>query len=140
MGKILIILTLLLPRPVHADEDVPRRLTLRHNGVDGVWFRADVAERLLHDMQAAKLNTDLGELYTRRSALVDAELEAARRLFALAEQGEQRSTDALDRALFRIAELESERDVWYRSPAVWLTAGVVLSCLATASVAYAVTQ
>jgi hypothetical protein len=113
---------------------------MRREGAEGVWFRADVAERLLHDIQAARLAADLELLYERKIELLTAEIAAAQRLLALAEQGEMRASDALDRAVFSRQAAEQQRDAWHRSPALWFACGVVVATFAAAAGAYAITQ
>jgi len=147
MSKILIVLLSLACATARADvehgEDPPvgaTQVPMRREGIDGIWFRADVAQRVLRDLQTAKLTIDLQTLYERKIELLDEEIAASQRLLALAEQGEMRASDALDRAVFARLEVEKQRDAWHRSPALWFGVGAALSALAVAAGAYALSQ
>lgn len=136
MSKILVIVLLLIADTAQAA--APRALTLE--GEEGVWFQRAAAERLMNDIKACRLGEEIDALYTRKIELLTAELRTHQRLLALAEQGELRATDALDRAIANKREAERSRDSWIRAPTVWFTAGVVLTLIGAGALAVTVRQ
>lgn len=111
-----------------------------HEGSPGIWFREDVAERVLRELKQARLSDDLRALYEHKIELLDDEIAAAQRLLELAEEAEQRALDASAVALDAQIEAEEQLTRWHRSPVLWFAAGIIVTGLATVAVSVAVAQ
>ena len=125
-----------IPQPSTSVSQAP----LERNGVGGVWFRADAAERILADLKTARLSSELEDLYSEKIGLLEEELDSMERLLNLAEEAEGRASDALNQAIQSRIDVEAQRDAWYRAPALWFGLGVVVAGLAVGVGAYAASQ
>jgi hypothetical protein len=109
----------------------PEEAVVVHQGVEGLWFRPDVAAGHLRDLR--ELDTVRNELRIRGEQLrlweqrgeyleaaAAASDDAATRALTLANKAEARATDA-----------EELLDVWWRSPLLWLSVGAALGVAAT---------
>lgn len=128
--------------PMCAQAAAPERKVLIVEGSEGLWFRQDVADRLLADFKDARA---LRDGYAERVSLLEKKLEIRaeelalqRRMSELAEQGERRATQALDAAIKAKVAAEADRDAWHRSRGFWFGAGVLATAIAVVGAAVAV--
>lgn len=115
----------------------PRRATIEHAGEVGVWFRADVAREMLADLEELPLLRTRVSLLEERLELRDSQVERLRRVVDLAQEGERIALEGLENALAARREAEEGARVWWRSPTLWLSVGVVLTAGLVALTAYA---
>lgn len=124
-------------RGENAEPEAPRRATIEHNGAVGVWFRADVARQLLADLEELPVLRQRVALLEERLEIRDDQIERLRLVVELAEEGERRASDALAEAVRLRREAEESSRVWWRSPVLWLSVGVVVTGGLVALTAYA---
>lgn len=140
--QLVAVLLLVTLFPLTARGAVPERKVLSIEGTEGLWFRQDVADRLLADL---KLATQLRDGYQERVTLLERKLEIREeelalnvRLRVLAEQGEGRAVGALDAAIKGQKAAEADRDAWHRSRGLWFACGVLATAVAVVGAAAAV--
>lgn len=115
----------------------PRRATIEHAGEVGVWFRADVAREMLADLEELPLLRARVSLFEERLELRDSQVERLRRAVELAAEGERIALEGLETALAARREAEESARVWWRSPTLWLSVGVVVTAGLVALTAWA---
>ena len=76
-------------------------------------------------------------LLDERLELRDGQVETLRRAVELGQQAEARLVEAIERAVAARRAAEERVDVWWRSPALWLGVGVVVTAGLVALTAYA---
>lgn len=128
----------LFPGVAHA---VPERKVLSVENTQGVWFRQDVADRLLGDFKQA---TELRDKYAARVTLLEQKLEIRGeelalhvRMRELAEAGEAKAVGALSAAIQARRMAELDRDAWHRNRGLWFGVGVLATAIAVVTTAYA---
>lgn len=108
------------------------------NGVRGVWFRLDEADGI------RRLRLEVPELRLQVQTLEQMAEVQAERVTALREatrlraEATAQATTQLEASLSREAQLRSEVNAWYRSPALWFAVGVVVTAAAGVALAVAV--
>lgn len=123
-----------------ADYEGPRRATLDHDGAPGVWFAAPVARCMLADLEELPALRERVSLLTERLDLRDDQIVRLRRIVELAEAGEARAVEALDRAVVEAREARESASVWWRSPVLWVAVGVVMTAGLVALTAWALSS
>jgi len=123
----LIVLAFVLAFPAVAGAQAPERAAIEYRGEEGVWFRLDVAQRLLRDVATlpeAQLQVRLLESKLELRAAQVTDLRAA---IELGDAG----LETLDRLLMeqtvRAIQIEERMNAWYRHPVFLMGVGVLLS-------------
>lgn len=107
----------------------PLRVSVNHEGLPGVWFRADVAQTMIaasEELPGLRQEVQLlGEQLQLREDMMD----RLRQIVDLARAATDRALDGLRVAVASVSSDESPRDVWWRSPILWSVVGVVAAVL-----------
>lgn len=120
---------LLIASPAYADDPPPPSppTPMKVNGVEGIWFRAESAKRLLQldtDYTFCKeLQVKKDDLFKLQTSEIDLTIQLKDNALEVAKlRGDQ-----LGLEVTRRIAAEQSRDSWYRSPILWFTLGVATS-------------
>lgn len=111
----------------------PRRAALQFEGIDGVWFRSEVARCLLQDVSQLSLERRQVRLLGEQLELRSNQMNSLQMAYE-ASEGELHVI--IERLEAKTRELERQR-VWWRSPWLWLSVGVALGVGGSIAVASA---
>ena len=105
---------------------------LVHNGIDGVWFTSEQARRILADVEELKIQRDkvseLNGTILKLETRLELQLERIKNLKiskGLSEKKAQIATDALN----TVNISEDEQNKWYKHPALWFAAGIIVTVI-----------
>ena len=101
-------------------------IPLDHNGIEGVWFPAPTAKRVLADVQELRLLRERLALIDTQLALKEERIEILALKLAGADEIADNQEQIAEIRGQRLAEIEQESKSWYRSPFLWLGVGVVV--------------
>jgi hypothetical protein len=122
------------------DYDGPRQVAMEHDGRPGVWTAASVMACMVRDLQELSLVWDRLELLEAQLELRDEQVTTLRRSVQLGLEAEERLQNAIEHAEAGRHSAESRLDVWWRSPALWVGVGVVVSTALVAISAWALSK
>lgn len=120
-----------------APEVTARSVRLSHQGREGVWFDARVAQCLLEELQSGRERLKLLDLYERRDTERDALEGLLERQLALSVQETEHATAAMQAAIRQKNEAERELRAPGRSRALWFAVGFVSGMVVVGLSAYA---
>lgn len=108
------------------------------NGRRGVWLSLEEAERQRRiRLEVPELRLQV-ERFTQMDGAQQERISALRESTRLRQQATEQATTQLEASLNREAQLRSEVNAWYRSPALWFAVGVVVTAAAGVALAVAV--
>lgn len=119
------------------DYDGPRRVVMDHDGQPGVWVAAPVMNCMVRDLRELPLLHERVRLLDQRLELRDEQVADLRRAVELGIEAEGRLVESIEQAVAARRAAEERVDVWWRSPTLWLSVGVVLTAGLVALTAYA---
>lgn len=131
-----LVVVLLLTSTVSGQEcdqpEIPgeRRAVVEHQGAPGFWFRRDVALTMLCELRVLEQLRTRVSLLESRLQLRDDQVERWSTMYQLAVQGETRALAVVDAAQQEAARAHDRVDAWYRHPALWVVAGLLLGGVA----------
>jgi hypothetical protein len=108
-----------------SEVESPRRAVLEHNGRSGFWFRRDVALEMLSDLREYPLRVQEVALLESALRLRTEQETRLREMVLLERETAVQATNALEIAERRVSEAESDRDVWWRRPILWVVVGII---------------
>lgn len=107
-----------------------RRAVVEYQGAPGFWFRRDVALSMLCELRVLEQLRTRVSLLEARLQLRDDQVERWGAMYELAVQGETRALAVVEAAQQEAARAQDRVDAWYRHPALWVVAGILLGGVA----------
>jgi len=98
-----------------------------HGGLEGVWYPLDMARAFQADAEELVERRFQIEDLKKRLAIKDLRIGAYKEALGFEMQAMEKALSALQASEERAQTAEARQDAWYRSPALWVTVGVVLT-------------
>lgn len=118
-----------LEAPCAPEVTATRRAAVVHEGQAGIWFERQVALCILQRMEVLSLVARRVHLLDERLQIGEERHALMQRQVEVSQRSEHVAVEALQSAERRAREATEEAGQWYRHPAFWFTAGVVVTVL-----------
>lgn len=100
---------------------------VEYKGEPGIWFPSEIAHAMLADIKDYNLvKPEIGLLKDRLEIRAE-RIEFLKEEVSLATAAADKAESVLSAAIKREREAKEELDAWYRSPILWVAAGVVVT-------------
>lgn len=104
-----------------------RKIPMEHEGMPGFWFHRELALAMLEELETSLLYQREISLISEQLIIRESQLEHQDKLIEserrILDRAVQTAKDEADRS----RELEDRLHVWWRSPVLWVSVGVVLT-------------
>ncbi len=108
-------------------KDAPRRETIRYLGASGIWFRGDVARKLLGDVKALEKYKERVVLLEWKLSVYNDVIAAQKTLTQIDADIEASRLDQVGELSSALADAQDDADAWHRSRGLWFAVGVIVT-------------